>query len=163
MLGLSVGGKTWVLASREIIQGGDVPVCQEPFFGRAVFASNIAKIPKLEGVAPATKIHYWGHYPVADFEFEADAPISVRLRAWAPFLPGDAAASNIPAAVFEVHLRNVSAETQAGNIAFNFPGPNDQESHSTEFTRRQIHEDFRGVLVCSQGDVNYVLGVLGDE
>ncbi len=163
ILGLSVGGKTWVLASAEIIQGGDVSVCQEPFFGKAAFASNVARIPKLESVAPAKKIHYWGHYPVADLEFETDAPISVGLRAWAPFLPGDTAASNIPAAIFEVHLRNISAQSQTGEVAFNFPGPNEQEADAAEFNRRQIEEDFHGVMVSSEGGVNYVLGVLGDE
>ena len=56
----------------------------------------------------AEEIHYWGHYPVADLEYETRAPVSMGVRAWTPFIPGDVLASNIPAAVFEVHLRNIS-------------------------------------------------------
>ena len=72
---------------------------------------------------PAEDIHYWGHYPVADLEFELDCPVSVGLRTWAPFIPGDTVASNTPGAVFEVHLRNASEAPQTGMIFFSFPGP----------------------------------------
>jgi uncharacterized protein (DUF608 family) len=95
-LGLEVGEKTWVLS-----------------------------LNKIEGVENATQIYYWGHYPVADIEdieYETDAPLSVGLRAWAPFLLGDSAASNTPGAVFEVYLRNTSATSQQGTIAISFPG-----------------------------------------
>ena len=63
----------------------------------------------MKGVKSVKEIHYWGHFPVADLEFETDAPVSVGLRAWAPFIPGDTITSNTPGAVFEVHLRNTSA------------------------------------------------------
>jgi uncharacterized protein (DUF608 family) len=119
--------------------------------------------PDLEGVQPATQIHYWGHYPVADMEFETDAPVSVGLRAWSPFIPGDAAVSNTPAAVFEAHLRNGSDAAQEGTIVFNFNGPDTQEARGTEFTRQRVKEDFEGVLVSSTGGVSYLLGVIGEE
>ena len=58
-------------------------------------------------------VHYWGHYPVADLEYTMpDSPVSVGMRAWSPFLPGDSATSNTPGAVFEVHLRNVSGTSR---------------------------------------------------
>ena len=63
------------------------------------------------------RVRYWGHYPVADVEFELDCPISVVLRAWSPFLPGDVAASNVPGALFEVHLRNGSERPLNGTLA----------------------------------------------
>jgi len=164
-LGLAVGETTWVLATREMMDGGEIPWCSEPQMleprGEEVPTFTVT-CPKLEGVRAAREIHYWGHYPVVDMEFEIDAPVSVGLRAWAPFIPGDAAASNTPAAVFEVHLRNVSGESQQGTLAFSFPGPDVQEARAGEFTRRAVEEDFRGVLVNS-GDVSYVLGVLDDE
>jgi uncharacterized protein (DUF608 family) len=59
-LGLSVDGKTCVLTTRPVM-----------------------------GNENAHEIHYWGHYPVADIEYESGAPISVGVRAWSPFLPGD--------------------------------------------------------------------------
>ena len=97
------------------------------------------------------------------WSLKLDAPVSVGLRAWSPFIPGDTAASNIPATVFEVHLRNTSEAAQKGTLAFNFPGPDAQEALSTEFTRQEINEDFRGVFVASQGGVNYLLGVMGPD
>ena len=166
ILGLAIGGKTWVLAAREIVAGGDVPWCTEPQMleveGEQVETDTVA-CPGLEGVQAADEIHYWGHYPVADLEFETSAPIPVGLRAWAPFIPGDVAASNIPAAVFEVHLRNTLDRPQRGTVAFNFPGPDTQEARAAEFTRQLVDEDVCGTLVSSAGGVSYVLGVIGDD
>ena len=166
ILGLSVGGETWVLATQEMIDGVDIPWCTEPQMHEPrgeVTEPLTVPCRKLEGVHPATEVHYWGHYPVADMEFETGAPISVGLRAWAPFIPGDTAASNIPAAIFEVRLRNTSDEDRAGTIALNFPGPDAQEARGTEFTRRVVHEDFDGVLVSSAGGIEYAVGLIGDE
>ena len=127
-LGLAVGGDVWVLTTGEMIGGGEIPWCTEPQMlgvrgGRA--PTLRATCAKVEGVRTADAIHYWGHYPVADLEFDTDSPISVGLRAWSPFVPGDAAASSIPAAVFEVHLRNISDRRQVGTIALDSPGPGD--------------------------------------
>ena len=35
------------------------------------------------------KVEYWGHYPVADLEYSLDLPITLGVRAWSPFIPGD--------------------------------------------------------------------------
>ena len=73
-------------------------------------------------VEKAKDIHYWGHYPVADLEFDMpDAPVGVGMRAWTPFILGDSAASNTPGAVFELHLRNRTNSAKDGRIVFNFP------------------------------------------
>jgi non-lysosomal glucosylceramidase len=118
--------------------------------------------PALEGVTPARQIHYWGHYPVADLEFETDAPISIGLRAWSPFIPGDRGASGIPAAVFEVHLRNATALAHRGTIAFNFPGPDEQEARSASFERRPAGDGLCGIEVRSGAGVSYVLAAETD-
>ncbi len=162
ILGLSIGSRTWVLATQKIINGGDIPVCQDPFFGHPAFKADRVAIPRLQGVSAAREIHYWGHYPVIDMEFETNAPIEVGMRAWSPFLPGDTPASNTPAAIFEVHLRNGSHQHQQGTVGFHFPGPDEQESGSSEFTRRTIRDDFHGVYISSQR-VNYVLAVIGSH
>ena len=156
-LGLATGGKVWVLAAEEMIHGGEIPWCTEPQMlevqGKKAEPHTVT-CPTIKDVRAATDIHYWGHYPVVDMEFETNAPVSVGLRAWAPFLPGDTAASNIPAAVFEVHLRNISQQSRQGTIAFDFPGPDMQEAGAAEFARRLIVEDFSGVHVSSSSRVN---------
>jgi len=167
LLGLAVGGSTWVLATEDFVKGGNIPWCADPLNSGGDPKKNRPwhniKIAKIEGVRPVKDIRYWGHYPVADMEFETNAPVSVALRAWAPLVPGDVPVSNIPAGIFEVHLRNTSGKPQQGTIAFNFPGPDTQEAMGTEFARKNIKETFEGVLVRSTGDVSYVLGVIGDE
>lgn len=163
LLGLSVQGRTKVLTTQKILQGGEVSACLDPFFGHSYIREIKVPISKLEGVEPAEEIGYWGHYPVVDIEYESGLPVTVGLRAWAPFIPGDTAASNIPGAVFEVHLRNAAADRQQGTLAFNFPGPDSQEARGTNFRRREIREEFGGVMVSSEGGVNYVLGLIGNE
>lgn len=166
MLALAVGEQTWVLTPERFVNGSLINWNMEPHLpGVWVKESKVEKIkaPEIKAVKPAKEIHYWGHYPVVDMEFETDAPVQVGMRAWSPFFPGDTAASNTPAAVFEVHLRNKSAGVQKGTIALNFPGPDPDEAKSTEFSRRQVEDDFRGIVVSSHADVSYALGVIGEK
>ena len=88
LLGMSVGDNVWILAS------------PRSTFGEYTW------IPGRQ-IQTASRVHYWGHYPVVDMEFEMPgSPVSAGVRAWSPFLPGDSATSNTPGAVFDVHLRN---------------------------------------------------------
>jgi uncharacterized protein (DUF608 family) len=108
------------------------------------------------------EIHYWGHYPIADLEYEADAPVQLGLRAWCSFLPGDLKNSTIPGIVFEVHLRNVTAEPQAGTVLVNFPGPTVNEVGAVHFQRSEASGDFCGVEIRATA-ASYALGVVGQE
>ena len=118
--------------------------------------------PAKAGLRLAQEIHYWGHYPVLDVEFETDATVGVGLRAWCPFLPGDVVNSMIPGIVFELHLRNQMAARQTGTIALTFPGPTPMEAGGRKFTRQEAHGVFSGLSV--QGEkASYALGVFGKE
>jgi uncharacterized protein (DUF608 family) len=167
-LGLSVANQTWVLANAGIASGESIDWCTEPQMqvkedGIHLTPAFHLQTQALEGVSFAQKIEYWGHYPVADMAFETGSPVKVELRSWTPFIPGDLAASNVPAAIFEVLLHNPGKEQQSGRLAFSFAGPNAQEARSLEFTRREIHEDFQGMLVSSTSGVQYLLGVLSSQ
>ena len=158
-LGISVGDRTWILSTRSVT-----------------------------GVESAKDIRYWGHYPVADLEYELDAPVSVGLRAWAPFIPGDAQLSNTPGAIFEVHVRNVSKQAQKGTLAFSFPGPTQAEAQITRTSprklryiawfpasdpaahgsiparRREVHgQQLEGLSVSADTGNGYVIGVVGAD
>ncbi|MDE3100215.1 MAG: hypothetical protein KGJ88_12155 [Verrucomicrobiota bacterium] len=113
-------------------------------------------------IGQAREIHYWGHYPVLDIEFETDAPISAGMRAWTPFLPGDVVHSMVPGIVFEMHLRNPGASTQTGAIALTFPGPTMDEAGTNNFVRQKLNGTFNGVSV-SGTKASYALGVIGKE
>jgi len=107
-------------------------VLDTPFLSLAVAGKTWALATRVAGGAEAAAgVRYWGHYPVADLEFELDGPVRAGLRAWCPFLPGDSAASNTPGIVFEVRLRNVTNAPVQGTLAFTFPGPSEAESGAT--------------------------------
>ena len=72
----------------------------------------------------SASIAYWGHYPVADIIAQfGELPLQVGVRAFSPFIPGDAASSNIPAALFEVALRNEAAEPLDVTLSITPPNP----------------------------------------
>jgi len=160
ILGLSVGGKTWALCDRQPKRGsGGWQVDKD---NRSLIQADSPEL-NLDGIETAREIHYWGHYPVADLEYETSAPISVGLRAFSPFLPGDVIGSMLPGAVFEVHLRNTSHTRQSATLAFSFPGPLDKEAGTSAFDRKQESAGpFRGLVV--EGPLaGYALGVVGRE
>ncbi len=107
-LGLSTGGRAWILSTRT-----------------------------LAGMESANEIHYWGHYPIVDMEYDIDSPLRVGLRAWSPFIPGESHLSNTPGAVFEVHVRNPGAEARNATIGFSFPGPTQTEAQISPTSPRR--------------------------
>ena len=158
-LGMNIDGRTWVLTLNETV-----------------------------GTPNAEEIHYWGHYPVVDIEYETSAPVGVGLRAWVPFMPGEVTLSNTPAAVFEVHLRNTSSKSHRITLAMAFPGPTQAEAQvspdsprqdgfidwfpvSDPVAQRLIHAqrkevstpEFHGLSVTSEKGSGYALGVIGNE
>ncbi|MHB8277612.1 MAG: GH116 family glycosyl-hydrolase [Candidatus Humimicrobiaceae bacterium] len=149
-LGISVGKSTWQLSTLPI-RGkyiGDVFRLDE--------GMSVDEVP-----LKPEKIHYWGHYPIADLEYEMDCPISVGLRAWSPFIPGDSISSNTPGAIFELNLRNKTEKPQNGKIVSSFPGPSPEEVNGNyNFTRRQVQGVFSGAVVTNEDGAGYALGMI---
>lgn len=168
-LGLSVNGQTWVLAKEKFVKGGTLHGCVEPGMGRDLvdkpdwLKAWESHVPPIEGVKSATRIEYWGHFPIADLKYETDAPVKVALRSWAPFLPGDIITSNTPGAVFEVHLANKTQTAQAGTIAFNFPGPKGAASDIELFEHTVSRRPYPALSVSSvDGEMGFTVAALGD-
>ena len=68
------------------------------------------------------EIQYWGHYPVADLQARFDEmPLEIGIRAFTPFIVGDAAASNTPVSLFDLELRNLSDAPSHLTLHLNFP------------------------------------------
>lgn len=178
ILALSVGGQTWLLSNPQPKDGfGEY---QPSASHRKYSLSRDGKWTKAtepltpipmdltpavlgkHGIRTAREIHYWGHYPVADLQFETDAPVRVGLRAWTPFFPGDAVGSMLPGAVFEVRLDNPTRNQQKGTIAFSFPGPLEKEAGTRQFDRTRIDGPLAGIQVAAPF-ATYVLGTLGAD
>ena len=118
----------------------------------------------VKGAKKAKEIYYWGHYPVADLQYETDAPVKASLRAWSPFVPGDAEASNAPAMVFEVRLENPEKTNHKGSIAITFPGPTHAEAGQKEFVRNTTNSvKIKTVNINTGNDTGYTIAVLNDE
>lgn len=105
------------------------------------------------------QIHYWGHYPISDLEYELDVPVSAGLRAWAPFLPGDVESSNTPAIFFDVSVRNLSSQKKSGALVCTFPGPNESEARQCFSEQVSQAKQFRGVCMNWESG-SYALAVL---
>lgn len=145
-LGLSVDNRTWILTTRR-------PATLVPWTSTDV----------LEHERYADDIRYWGHYPVVDLQYTTQAPIAVALRAWAPFIPGDVQASNIPAAIFELHLRNDAETCKTGTVAFSFPGPSEYEGGELPLRRRAVRgQGYNGVEVAGTLS-GYVLAAIDED
>lgn len=168
-LGIAVGDKTWVLASQKVIDGGTFRGCVDPVDpgsyteNKTYMAHWQVEVPTTEGVQAAKSIRYWGHYPIVDIDYETDSPVAVSLRAWSPFLPGDAQDSALPAAVFEVHLKNTSGQDQSGSLAFNFPGPRENEAGGKTFTRKTTTEGAWQAVEVSADRARYAIAVLDES
>ncbi len=158
ILGMHVGGKTWVLCKDQPKK----PDYDGRSFGPKGSSEPVLTSLDLGGVGLAKEIHYWGHYPVADLEFETDAPVSVGMRAWSPFIPGDVADSMVPGTVFEVRLRNTSPQAQKGTLAFTFPGPTQKEAGSTTFRHTPLKQGLNGVAVEGT-HASYAIAVMGER
>ncbi|MGD2157547.1 MAG: GH116 family glycosyl-hydrolase, partial [Anaerolineales bacterium] len=160
-LGLSTGGTTWVLCDPSQIKRYEPPHLERD---RTTYPPLPEGFPvsvqdlKLDSVRTVKEIHYWGHYPIADLEYEIDALLDIGLRAWAPFLPGDIERSLLPGIVFEVHVRNSGSALQRGTLAFSFPGPTVEEAGGQRFNRSRVSAQFNGVVV-EGAMASFALGV----
>lgn len=166
-LAISVNGETTLLAT-DTVGKADRPVHNETgVFPPTDYTPRGVTLP-LEGVRLARSIDYFGHYPVLDMEFETGQPVSVGVRAWSPFLPGDAITSMLPGAVFEISLRNHSETMQRGAVAFDFPGFESPLAAKGEaVSRARQSGKLNGVVVTSTAtgksqEMAYALVVLDD-
>jgi uncharacterized protein (DUF608 family) len=124
---------------------------------------------------------YWGHYPIADVQYKSsDAPVKISVRSWSPFIPGDVKVSNIPGAVFEVHLTNRRNSAHRGCLVFNFPGFADHHSRNyaigwpnmpmkpvmppPQTSRRPAPDGLKGVWVEEKSwGMSYILAALNEN
>lgn len=105
------------------------------------------------GVAPVEQIGYTGQFPFATLDYcWKEAPCSVRLAAFSPFVPHDSASSGTPAAVFEFSVTNETREPLAASIAFCLPNMAGYNTPSPKHTARRVSgRSWRGVGMSAEG------------
>jgi len=105
----------------------------------------------------AAQIAYWGHYPVADLVAEfAEEPLILGLRAFTPFVVGDAGDSNVPAALIEIELRNRGSRTLAVELTVSPPPPEGKDPVQTQLVGDRLEVTSAGGR--AQGTTTLSLG-----
>jgi len=106
-------------------------------FGFGPPRTTMAGLPHFRGVA------FRGQFPIATLSFKDRAfPGSVRLTAFNPFIPLDDKDSGIPAAFFEIEVRNTTSATIAYTLAGTLANPlpaNNLNSVSSEGPAHFLH------------------------
>ncbi|MCL5096661.1 MAG: GH116 family glycosyl hydrolase [Candidatus Omnitrophica bacterium] len=113
----------------------------QPFLTLSAGGRQVVLATPKKGVGGVKAIDYFGHFPVADARFHLDLPLRVELRAYSPFIPGDAVESETPAAVFEVSVENLSDQEQSIELAFSpggFPEGESQVSSLESWAAVQV-------------------------
>jgi uncharacterized protein (DUF608 family) len=166
-LGLSVGGKTWVLVSD---RRGKIDTPTRSFgalFPPTDYTPRYFEVG-LEGVEIAESIDYWGHYPILDMQYKTAAPVIVSSRMWTPFIPGDTVASMVPGIFFEITLQNESQASQKGTLVFSFPGFETPKGATKSVGREIFKGALSGLSVVSpnkddQWEMSYALVAAGEN
>ncbi|MBI4244305.1 MAG: hypothetical protein HY606_09475 [Planctomycetes bacterium] len=113
-------------------------------------------------------IDYWGHFPIADMRISLkDIPVKLGLRAFTPFILGNADNSNIPAVLFEIRLNNTSTDLISGCLAFSFPGSMEStvtqkegnKSKDDKFRYNFLEGEYKGISVTGHRGAGYALSV----
>ncbi len=94
----------------------------KPFLSLTTEGKTYSIATPADGVGDAKAVHYFGHFPVADARYELDLPLRVEVRAFSPFLPGDAVESNTPAACFEVFVTNLGDTARSATLSLKSDG-----------------------------------------
>ncbi len=78
----------------------------------------------LSGLAHFSDTEFTGEFPFASVKFACEKmPADITLRAFNPFIPGDAANSSLPAAFFEWEIKNIAEEKTDFTLAFSVGNP----------------------------------------
>ncbi len=74
------------------------------------------------GVENVQEVRFRGLYPRAEASYEDERlPVSVRMHAWSSLVPGDADASAVPAAVFDLAVTNPGGQSADAALLFAWP------------------------------------------
>ncbi|MDD4869950.1 MAG: GH116 family glycosyl-hydrolase, partial [Kiritimatiellae bacterium] len=77
--------------------------------GKSPVVRVIQTVPE-EPLQPVQSLDYEGGYPIARLDFkDSELPVSLRMEAFNPFIPTDAANSSIPCAMFRFTIKNTTA------------------------------------------------------
>ena len=135
-----------------------------PFIGLTIGNElRVISLKPPQGTEGVRAIYYWGHFPFADLRVDLGSPLQLGIRAFTPFILGNADSSNIPAALFEIYLYNAGQTELSGRLAFSFPGRQKELSREGEapvspvIERRCLKDEWLGVEVFQKRGTGYAI------
>jgi uncharacterized protein (DUF608 family) len=128
---------------------------QPPYEGQS--GLGFRNVPGLERLASAT---FTGEFPLARVDFQdLSLPVRVQLEAFSPFIPLDAEASGLPAAVMRYRVINSGRVAARVSIAFSIDNPvgltearpSQRSSSDTRINERRQGSGIEGLLMTNPG------------
>lgn len=96
----------------------------------------------MQGFPHFRNCEFCGEFPLAELNLsDPDAAMSVKLTAFNPFIPHNSKDSSIPAAFFELEVKNITSETLDFSVAASLANPSVQSSN------RFFDESFKGIAL----------------
>lgn len=128
---------------------GALPVC---FF--AVRGGGAAKVLQVEAAndwPTVDSLNYLGHFPFVDMDYsDKSLPVDVSLRAFSPFILGDAIASGTPGAIFRFRISNPTDKPVETTQVFSWYIPTAKSSEKGGSATGNVD----GFLVWNLGQIN---------
>lgn len=116
--------------------------------------------PWLSGV---DRIRTTASFPFADLEFEQDGlPLTVSMRAWSPFIPGNVKDSALPLAFFDFEIRSTGdrpVEIQLLGVLRNVTAHDQPER---VYANRRVRDGAFSAVVCSAGQTRPAAPTTGE-
>ena len=112
---------------------------------------------KMCGFPHFRHVEFNGEFPMASLQFQdAYFPATVKMTAFNPFIPCDAKNSSIPAAFFEIEVKNTADEPLKYQVALSVANP-----YETSHNQAGVKDGFH-VLTLSNGGVDEADVTYGD-
>jgi non-lysosomal glucosylceramidase len=119
-------------------------------FGYGPYSETMAGFPHFE------KVRFDGTFPTARIDFSDPAfPGRANLLAFNPFIPLNDRDSSIPAAFFEISLRNTDKAPLDYTVCFSVKNPFDEKASSTAWAEEGLAGIAMGSDAFDDGDVRY--------
>lgn len=100
-------------------------------------------------------IRYRASVPFADLDFEQEGlPLRIRLRAWSPFIPGNADDSALPAACFDFEVESDTDETVDLQVLMTMRNGVGYDQEGRIYAHRRIQDGDFSAVVMENGQLD---------
>lgn len=119
------------------------------------------ELPLFAAHPPRNGLRFWGHYPCADVDLSPSfTEFRVQLRAYAPLVPHDYKASEMPVVYFRFIIENTGLLPKEAAIRFDWD-PMQDETRRVRFFAGEDRPPQHGIA-CEVAGGSYAIGAAGE-